>query len=105
MLITTKFLGPTNTRGARIKATMPHYRMSVTVSYEYATSLQDNCWNAANELATKFNASEHARFYGELTVLRFVGATDADSDAFSAETDMGRPVRGIAGAKHFCGAE
>lgn len=50
--IVTKFFGPTNTRGSRIKATAQ--AGSVTVSYDYALNSDENHAAAAQALAEKF---------------------------------------------------
>lgn len=50
--IITKCLGPTNTRGARIKAYT--YDASVTVSWDHGLSDADNCRQAAMALVTKY---------------------------------------------------
>lgn len=50
--ITTKFLGPTNSRGSRIKATAA--AGSVTVSYDHALNTDDNHSAAAKALAAKY---------------------------------------------------
>jgi hypothetical protein len=50
--ITTKYLGPTNSRGARIKATGSFGR--VTVPYDHALSAFENHRAAANAFMTKF---------------------------------------------------
>lgn len=46
--IITKYLGPTNTRGSRIKATC--WNGTVTVSYDCGLESNDNHKNAANAL-------------------------------------------------------
>lgn len=48
--ITVKFLGPTNHRGARFKATHPNGVSSVTRPYDYALSVSENEWQAAKAL-------------------------------------------------------
>ena len=47
--ITTKYLGPTNTKGARVKASYPYE--SLTVPWDYALSTFENHANAAKSLA------------------------------------------------------
>jgi hypothetical protein len=44
--IKTKYLGPTNTRGSRIRATSPGYK-PVTVGYDHSMDYKDNCRKAA----------------------------------------------------------
>lgn len=51
--IVTKYLGPTNFRGSRIKATA--YAGSITIDYDPGLSQQANHDNAAKKLAAKFN--------------------------------------------------
>lgn len=50
--IVTKYLGPTNTRPARVKATAQ--AGSVTVSWDHAFSVDGNHGTAARALCTKF---------------------------------------------------
>lgn len=49
--IETRYLGPTNTKGGRIKATA--WAGSVTVPYDHALSLEDNHRAAAMALVSK----------------------------------------------------
>ena len=49
--ITTKYLGPTNSRGSRVKATCQ--AGSVTVSWDHALSSEQNHTAAAEALASK----------------------------------------------------
>lgn len=51
--IVTKFLGPTNTRGARIKATASKARPSLTLDWDHALSAEGNYRKAAAALAAK----------------------------------------------------
>lgn len=51
--ITTKYIGPTNFRGSRIKATAE--AGSVTLSYDHALSSEENHCAAAKALAEKFD--------------------------------------------------
>lgn len=60
MLITTKYLGPTNNRGSRIKASCAG--ASVTVSYPHELSGVDCHLEAVKKLAKKIN------FTGELII-------------------------------------
>ncbi len=50
--IVTKFLGPTNTRGARVKATLPSGK-SATVSWDHGSRSEDNHREAAIACAQK----------------------------------------------------
>ena len=50
--IETRYLGPTNTKGGRIKATA--WAGSVTVPYDHALSLEDNHRAAAMALVAKY---------------------------------------------------
>jgi hypothetical protein len=49
--IETRYLGPTNTKGGRIKATA--WAGSVTVGYDYALDVQENHKAAADALIAK----------------------------------------------------
>jgi hypothetical protein len=51
--IVTKYLGPTNYRGSRVKATAS--AGSVTLSWDCALDSEENHQLAANALADKFN--------------------------------------------------
>ena len=53
--ITTKYLGPTNYQGSRLRATHTGGAKSVTVSYRHALDAEDNHREAALELAKKLN--------------------------------------------------
>lgn len=53
--IVTKFLGPTNTRGSRVKATAQ--AGSITLELDYARSREDNHRMAARVLANKLDWS------------------------------------------------
>ncbi len=49
-ICTTKYLGPTDTRGSRVKATHATTRKSVTVAWDYALDGIDNHARAARAL-------------------------------------------------------
>lgn len=51
--IETKYLGPTDTRGSRIKAVTANGKHSLTVSYDDALSSEDAHGSAAMALAVK----------------------------------------------------
>tara|TARA_R110001599_G_scaffold49625_1_gene141653 strand:+ start:172 stop:438 length:267 start_codon:yes stop_codon:yes gene_type:complete len=51
--ITTKYLGPTDHRGSRYKATHTGGYKTVTINSDFAVDADVNHTNAANELATK----------------------------------------------------
>ena len=55
--ITTKFLGPTNHRGSRVKARAQVG--SITIPWDYALSVDDNHKAAAQALARKWGWSGH----------------------------------------------
>lgn len=56
MLITTKFLGPTNTRGGRVKATFDDpKRGTITLGWNHAIGSVENHDAAARALVTKWN--------------------------------------------------
>lgn len=48
--ITVKYLGPTNTKGSRFKATHTTGSRSVTRPYDYALTISENEWEAARAL-------------------------------------------------------
>lgn len=50
--IVTKYLGPTNHRGSRVKATAQ--AGSITVSWDHALSVEDNHKAAARALVTRW---------------------------------------------------
>jgi len=58
--IETRYLGPTNTKGSRIKASA--WAGSVTVPYNHALNTEDNHRAAAMALAAK--CAKHAEQYG-----------------------------------------
>lgn len=60
--IVTKYLGPTNFRGSRIKANAS--AGSVTVSYNPAMNSEDNHRAAAEALARKFDWLDNATLHG-----------------------------------------
>jgi len=53
--IITKYLGPTNTLGSRIKAHTSYSRNSITLGYDHALNGRENHAAAAKTLATKLN--------------------------------------------------
>mgnify|MGYP003344477924 CR=1 FL=1 len=59
-IIKTKFIGPTNTRGARIKATCQ--AGSVTIAYPYDLSSADVHWAAAKALIEKLGLMWGSQF-------------------------------------------
>jgi hypothetical protein len=68
--ITTRYIGPTNHRGSRIKASCE--RGNVTVAYDHAMGVEDNHRAAAKVLLAKlgWDAADHSRgsewFGGEI---------------------------------------
>lgn len=50
--ITTKFIGPTNTRGSRVKAFLPS-GLSVTLSWDHALEVDENHHKAAKACIQK----------------------------------------------------
>ena len=54
MTITTKFIGPTNWRGARVKATSTS-GASVTIPWDHALGIDENHERAADALARKLD--------------------------------------------------
>ena len=70
MAIETKFLGPTNFRGSRIKAqAMDSWsngkRESVTVGYNYALNSEDNHLEAAKKLLPKISRPAFSDYHLE----------------------------------------
>lgn len=59
--ITTKYIGPTNTRGSRIKASCE--RGSITVAWDYSLNPEENHAVAKKMLVSKF-AREDEKKYG-----------------------------------------
>lgn len=51
--IVTKYLGPTNSRGSRIKASAEGVK-SITISYDHALNIDDLYRKAAQALADKY---------------------------------------------------
>lgn len=64
--IVTKYLGPTNFRGSRVKASAQ--AGSIIINWDDALNSEENHDLAANKLAIKFGWLQHSRFigYGEL---------------------------------------
>lgn len=60
--IVTKFLGPTNNRGARVKATAE--AGSVTIGWDHARNIEENHREAAQRLAEKFGWHQRATLVG-----------------------------------------
>ena len=54
-VITVKYLGPTNTKRSRYKATHTGNYTSVTLSVDYSLNTEGNCIAAAKALAEKLN--------------------------------------------------
>ena len=52
-VITVKYLGPTNTKGSRYKATHTGNYTSVTLVKDYSLNTEGNCIAAAKDLAEK----------------------------------------------------
>lgn len=71
--IVTKFLGPTNHRGSRVKATCQGG--SVTLPWEHAWNPEKNHTNAARELAHRMG---WGRGVGNETEIRLVGGSLPD---------------------------
>lgn len=60
--INTKYIGPTNTKGSRIKATHSGKSLSVTLSYDYGLNADENHLQAAKVLRDKLGWKN--QFYG-----------------------------------------
>jgi hypothetical protein len=89
LAITTRFLGPTNYRGARIKATIPDYargdtrkRPSVTLGWDHALTAEGNHAAAARALALKlgWTGDYHLGDNGESYI--FVRVSEYDDAPF-----------------------
>ena len=62
MYITVKYLGPTNYKGSRYKATIDQggdFKHQATVSYDYALNEEDNAVEAVRELVEKANLNDY----------------------------------------------
>lgn len=70
-IVTTKYLGPTNHRGSRIKATC--WRASVTVTYDYSLSSDNNHRHAVCVLLNKINKDDAKGLKWEPEPLGIVG--------------------------------
>lgn len=55
MLVTTKYFGPTNHKGSRIKATAKRVSKSVTIPYPYELDAREAHQTALAELCTRNN--------------------------------------------------
>lgn len=64
LIITTKFLGPTDTKGSRIKATINGVNISKTVGYDYALNSLDNHAAAALFVLSGWFEGEHLIYQG-----------------------------------------
>ncbi len=86
--IITKYLGPTNTRGTRIKATAA--AGTVTVNWDYSLGMDANHAQAAKALVDKFE-------WGGLWIAG--GAPNADGNVF---VDVS-PISVVKGSDYFKG--
>lgn len=74
--ITTKVLGPTDTKGTRIKANTAS-GVSVTLSWDYDCDELDNARRAVRELVrTKLNDGWHGRYLATATADGYVFCRD-----------------------------
>lgn len=93
MLITTKVLPATDTRGTRVKAFSPHHGVSATVGWDHALNHLDVHAEAAAQLVRKLNATPDAVFRGPYVLIRLIGDAGASVGyAFDAqvESNIGR---------------
>jgi hypothetical protein len=78
MLVVTRSLPASGSRGFRVRASAPHYGLSVTVPWDHALGsgggVGSNHWAAAVALCRRFNASQFAAFAGAVEGLRFAGS-------------------------------
>lgn len=58
--ITVKYLGPTSSRGSRLKASCE--RGSITIPYPHEESGQDKYWKAAKALIAKFIKEDKKKY-------------------------------------------
>ena len=68
--VAVKYLGPTNARGSRYKATIDQggsFKFSATVPYDYALDSYGNQFKAVEAVAQKF--LEHNGYYDHFEVL------------------------------------
>jgi len=90
--IETRFLGATNTRSSRIKAsTLGNYGASITLSYDHALNSWDNHRAAAEALIAKLGWTDTS-FYGGETAHGTVWVADIGSRRFIRVIDL-REVR------------
>ena len=75
--IHTRYMGPTNTKGGRIKATA--WAGSVTVPYDHALNVEDNHRAAAGALLAEPQA---------LTTTQAIGANDMSSNVHQYKYDI-----------------
>ena len=81
--ITTKFLGPTNTRGSRVKATC--WLKTVTVSWDHSASIEENHNAAIELLVIELNQSRIKSEYADcpLWQIKAIGSS-ADGKGYTA---------------------
>lgn len=83
--IITKFYGPTNSKGARIKAECAAGK--VFVSYEYGLNTQDAHWHAAKTLIEKMGWQKYSGKWvcgGDVANVGFMFVNDAfDCDKYT----------------------
>ena len=80
--IITKYLGPTNHRGSRIKATA--WAVSAAVSYDYSLDSEGNHKAAAQALCDKLNSNPHAIEEGRWVIETWAATPDGRGYAFIA---------------------
>ena len=62
--IQTKYIGPTNTRGSRVKATC--WLTSITVSWDHSASVEENHTAAIEALVCKLNNDRIVKEHSQL---------------------------------------
>lgn len=96
MLIVTKWLPATDTKGKCVKATIPYFKLSATLAWDSQLTSLDNERDAVLAVCRKFNESEPVKLFGELTMIRLTGPLTGDAwedrMAWCAETMSGRPA-------------
>ena len=81
--IITKYLGPTNHRGSRIKAT--GWVGSATVSYDYGLDTVGNHKAAAQAICNKLNNAPHVIEEGAWVIETWAATPDGRGYAFIAK--------------------
>ena len=65
--VAVKYLGPTNTRAARVKATIGGTQGNVTLPFRYDISMEENVVAAVDELMLRYEWEDHPYALGALS--------------------------------------